>query len=171
MSKQNKEGCIGIILRIFGVEGPAPAPTFPYALRDAFLSPAEISFFHVLKGVLGPEHHLIAKVRLADLFFVWKQRTNQAAFNRIGMKHVDFVVCDAKTMQPLLAVELDDASHRTEKTKQRDAFVDKVFAAAKLPLMRVPAARGYVTAELREMVTAALDPDSIQAKPASPPLP
>jgi hypothetical protein len=74
-------------------------------------------------------------------------------------------------MQPLLAVELDDASHRTEKTKQRDAFVDNVFAAAKLPLVRVPAARGYVTDELREMVTATLDPDSIQAKPASPPLP
>jgi|TARA_B110000037_G_scaffold223190_1_gene303546 hypothetical protein len=66
--------------------------------------------------VLGSEHHLIAKVRLADLFFVWKQRTNQAVFNRIGMKHVDFVVCDA--------------SHGTAKAKEYDAFVDQVFAAA-----------------------------------------
>ena len=155
MNGRDNEGCIGIILRIFGVEGPVE-PTFPYGLRDSFLSPAEISFFHVLKGVLGPEYYLITKVRLSDLFYVSKPRSNRAAFNRISMKHVDFVVCDTKTMRPLLGVELDDASHRNEKAKKRDDFVEKLFATAKLPLLRVPAAKGYVPGEIAAMVDAAL---------------
>src|SRR5439155_13598608 len=30
------------------------------------------------------------------------------AFNQVSSKHVDFVLCDATTFRPVLAVELDD---------------------------------------------------------------
>ena len=133
-------------------ENTATAKTFPYGLRDAFLSPAEISFFHVLKGVLGPEHYLVAKVRLEDLFYVRQPHRNRNARNLIAQKHVDFVICDAGSMQPLLGVELDDASHNKPENVDRDRFVERVFGAAELPLMRVKAARGYVPGEISERI-------------------
>jgi very-short-patch-repair endonuclease len=162
-SKQS--GCVGMLMALIGFKkiegGPPPLPEkglfrFPYRVRDAFLSPAEISFFHVIKGVLGPEHHLISKVNLWDLFYVEKPQMNQAAINRIDRKHVDFVICDAGTMQPVLAIELDDSSHQSAKAKETDAFKDDVFKAAGLPLLRVAAARGYDPRVLAEQMNSVM---------------
>jgi len=137
-------------------EGPAPKVAFPYGKRDNFLSPAELSFYRVLKSALPAEWQLIAKVRLADLFFVRQPHRNQGARNRIEKKHVDFVICDAATMEPLLGVELDDSSHDRADRKERDEFVDGVFAAAGLPILHVKAARTYQPAALMDEVKAKL---------------
>lgn len=162
-----------MILAALGIrpQTKASEPTpLPYGLRDAFLSPAESSFFHVLKGQLGAKHHLIAKVRLADLFFVRKPSQNRSAFNRIGMKHVDFVLCDAMTMQPVLGIELDDASHQKRQRIERDEFVDEVFAEACLPLLHIPAARSYSTDEVMGQIRGVLN-GGPPAESSPPPLP
>jgi len=173
---KNNKGCLGFLLGLSGGGSKPPtklgsseSPTFPYGLRDNFLSPAEISFFHVLKGVLDSRHHLVTKVRLFDIFFVWKPRFNQAAINRIDRKHVDFLICDARTMQPLLGIELDDASHNAQDRVERDVYVEQVFHEAGLPLLRIPAARGYVVSDLSASVAAILDPHSLQKKLVLPP--
>ena len=129
-------------------------PIFPYRVRDDFLSPAEHSFYQVLKTVVGPRVHICPKVSLSDLFFVkssdageWRTYTN-----KIDRKHVDFVLCDPRTMAPVAGVELDDKSHQRADRKVRDAFVEGVFAAAGLALLRVPAKQGYQAQELSELV-------------------
>jgi hypothetical protein len=159
--KSNRTGCLGILLNLFGggsSRNQAGGISFPYGVVDAFLSPAELSFFLVLKSVLPPGRHLTAKVNLADLFYVKKPNVNQAARNRIDRKHVDFVVCDAGTMRPLLGIELDDASHKRKDREDVDIFKDGVFAAAGLPLLRVPAARNYNPKELSEKIQSLLTP-------------
>jgi len=121
----------------------------PYGKRDHFLSAAEISFYHVLKRVLDAgQHSLLCKVRLADLFYVKRPHENRGAMNKINRKHVDFVICRADTMEPMLCIELDDKSHRRQDRRDRDNFVDAVFEAAGLPLLHIPAARGYVPADV-----------------------
>ena len=55
-------------------------------------------------------------------------------------------------MQPIVGIELDDKSHQREDRRERDAFVDGVFAAAKLPLLHVPVKRAYVVAEVAALV-------------------
>jgi hypothetical protein len=52
-------------------------------------------------------------------------------------------------MEPVVAVELDDRSHEREDRRQRDALVDRVFKAAELPILHIPAAKGYVTHEIQ----------------------
>ena len=55
---------------------------------------------------------VLAKVRLADLIEANERHPQwQANFNRIRSKHVDFVLCD-NWLRPLLAIELDDSSHK-----------------------------------------------------------
>ena len=173
----NNSGCLGILLNLLGVgptkpaakaasnrsASPPPIPvaaqkeiTYPYGLRDEFLSPAEISFFHVLKGVMQPGHYLITKVRLSDLFYVKHPNVNQAARNRTDGKHVDFVVCDGGSMQPLLAIELDDASHQRKDSQESDDFKNRAFAAAGLPLLRVTAARTCAPQEIGGRIQAML---------------
>lgn len=128
--------------------------SLPYGKRDDFLSAAEISFFHVLQTILTDGHYLLTKVNLGDLFFVRQPHENKGARGRISQKHVDFVICDSSTMEPVLAVELDDRSHEREDRKQRDQLVDRVFAAAGLPILHIPAAKGYVTHDIQAQLSA-----------------
>ena len=105
---------------------------------------------------------ICTKVSLGDLFFVIRPNQNMSAYNRINRKHVDFVLCDPKTMQPRLAVELDDKSHSSPDRQERDEFVDSVFQIASLPLVHVPARLAYSTEELSQLFKQALHPANTQ---------
>lgn len=139
MSNDDKPGCLGRILKALGLEPEAAEPeVLSYRVRDDFLSPAERSFYHVLRTAAGDWAVICPKVSLGDLFYAKSgaYRTTVGLKNRIVRKHVDFLLCDPRTVQPLLGIELDDSSHSRASREERDALVEKVFAAAGLPLFR-----------------------------------
>lgn len=128
---------------------------YPYFVRDDFLSPAEHNFYFVLKSVIADSALIFPKVSLGDLFYA---RVNDASEfriyrNKIDRKHVDYLLCDPKTLKPVLGVELDDKSHRRGDRQARDEFVDNVFKAANLPLVRIPVKHSYSTKEIDEIVS------------------
>jgi hypothetical protein len=129
--------------------------SLPFRLRDDFLSPAELSFYHVLASVTGDRAAICTKVNLADLFFVatGDHRKNRAITNRIDRKHVDFLLCEPKTMRPLAGIELDDKSHERPDRKTRDELIEVIFANAGLPLVRMPVKIGYMRSELEHALT------------------
>ncbi|MCU0498462.1 MAG: DUF2726 domain-containing protein [Anaerolineae bacterium] len=155
LSQQAADDVVNFILDLLWGEGKtgtneAQSPEFPYQLRDHFLSPAELSFFEVLRTVVGNQATLCTKVGLSDLFRV--KNDDASAYrrytNKIDRKHVDFLLCDSSTMRPILGIELDDKSHQRADRRERDAFVDQVFQAAGLPLVHIPVKRTYGIAEL-----------------------
>ena len=123
----------------------------PYSRQNYFFSAAERSFYEILRR-LTPEHTIFAKVRLADVVYVKGTVSRQAHLNRIDRKHLDFVVCD-KNLAPVLAIELDDASHDRLDRRARDKFVDEVLAAASLPVIHVRTRRGYVLDEIQRLLS------------------
>jgi very-short-patch-repair endonuclease len=66
-------------------------------------------------------------------------------------KSVDFVICDVLTLDPVAVIEVDDRSHLLPERRDRDAFVNAVFAEIGLPLLRVKAQRTYSVAEFRDL--------------------
>jgi hypothetical protein len=163
-----KPGCLSIFLPFLGrSKKKTAAETLPYRVRDDFLSPAEFSFYKVLSSLGGTRLTVQSKVRLADIFFVARPNENIAFFNRIAQRHLDFLVCDARTMKPLLGIELDDSSHQRNDRQERDEFVEKVFQAAGLPLLRVPVQREYNSREIGAQIAPLLK-DKV-AIPAAPP--
>lgn len=137
---------------------------YPYFLRDDFLSPAEQCFYLVLKQVVSDRAIICAKVALGDLFFV--KSNDRSKFrtltNKIDRKHVDFLLCDPKTVRPLVGIELDDKSHQRGDRKIRDEFVEMVYKAAKLPLLRIPAQRAYSTSELASLLSPFISLNSME---------
>jgi hypothetical protein len=141
--------------------------TFPYRVRDDFLSPAEHNFYQILRSVIGTRAHICAKVSLADLFYVKSSNASEWRIytNKIDRKHVDFVLCDPQTMRPLAGVELDDKSHERADRKQRDGFVEGVFTAAGLDLLRVRVQRSYQPQELAALLETVLPSASDETIP------
>jgi predicted RNA-binding Zn-ribbon protein involved in translation (DUF1610 family) len=127
---------------------------YPYHLRDDFLSNAELNFYLVLKKVVSDKALICTKVDLGDLFYV--KSTDPSRFriytNKIDRKHVDYLLCDTITVKPLVGIELDDKSHQKSERQARDEFVEKVFEAAELPLIRFPVQRSYSGSELESVL-------------------
>jgi len=132
----------------------AGKPEYPYHLRDDFLSRAELSFYLVLKQAVSDKVLICTKVDLGDLFYVKSNDPSKyrTYTNKIDRKHVDYLLCDLKTVRPLLGIELDDKSHQKSDRQVRDEFVEKVFTAAKLPLVRIPVQRSYSISELESLL-------------------
>lgn len=143
------------------LEPDSEVESYPYCVSDRFLSPAEHSFYLVAQKVLGANYMIAPKVSLAEIFFITDREHSGSYLNRIIKKRVDFLVCDAIEMKPRFAIELDDSSHSQERRIKRDDFVNKVFLAAKLPLVRIITKNTYSTKDLYGLFMQALGlPDS-----------
>ena len=131
---------------------------YPYLIRDDFLSVAEISFYHVLRNAVSDWAVVCPKIPLSDLFYV--KTSDNSKFrtytNKIDRKHLDFLLCDPKSMRPLLGLELDDKSHQRKDRQERDDLVENIFKVTKLPLVRMPVRHTYPVMELNLFLQSAL---------------
>lgn len=134
----------------------------PYIAAPALLTAAERTFYLALRQAVGGECVIFVKVRLADIIQTDRGAAGKGywqAFTRISSKHADFVLCDPRTFAVLGVVELDDSSHRQRQRQERDEFFNAAFAAARIPVWRVPAHRSYPPGPLRQEATAFLAGD------------
>jgi hypothetical protein len=145
---------IAVVIKGFLRSGSAGK--LSYERTGRLFSPAERSFLGVLEQIVGERYRIIGKVRMADIIRPRKGLSASArtsALNRITSKHVDFAVCDPKTLQVVGVIELDDSSHERIDRQRRDRFVDAALSSAGVPLVRIPAQRAYTPAEIRQRVS------------------
>lgn len=109
--------------------------SFPYRLRQDFLSSAETAFYQVLNEMVKGRLHICPKIALQDLFFITRPNENILYSNKLQRKHIDFLLLRHDTLKPALAVQLDyprQADHRPV-----DGFLENLCASANLPLVYV----------------------------------
>jgi hypothetical protein len=128
----------------------------PFTKRPSLLTPGERRFYATLVQAVPPGVVIFVKVRLLDVVTVPEAAWESCGAPASGM-HLDFVLADASTTEPRLAIELDDRSHVRADVRQRDRFKDTALKAAGVPMLRVPAAGRYNGAELRAQIRAALE--------------
>ncbi len=123
---------------------------FPYKKKDYLLSVTECKFYYALKQVAEQNNwHVFAKVRLEDLLWLPSNTVNRFSLrNRGKSRHIDFVICDYRDVRPLLAIELDDASHNRPDRQERDEFIDQVFNDAGLPILHYSVKSFYNQSEI-----------------------
>ena len=127
---------------------------WPLGVNANFLTAAEKSFYGVLTQLIGNQYIICPKVSLSDVIFIQKgvdNSTRQSLFNRISRKHLDFVLLDLKTLEPVFAIELDDSSHQSMNAQQRDKVKDKALLDAGLKLIRVPAKHAYTVNDIKDV--------------------
>jgi len=129
----------------------------PYSLNESILTKREQVVFRYLQPV-AHKHNLIicVKPRMADFITVTLNQYEKGTrfhryFNKISAKHVDFLLCSVEYMKPVIAIEIDDATHERIETMKRDAFVEAVYHVVRLDIIRL---NGYIT---QEQVETAVD--------------
>lgn len=112
-------------------------------------SESEQRFAEILTSALRRRVRVFLKVRVLDVIELVDEADKQRLFfwrDILGDKHFDYVVCTRETMQPLLAVELDDP-----RAPRRSSTGDDVKATAArkagFPLVRF-SARSKLTPQL-----------------------
>ena len=156
------------------VAAPAPAPvTLPpplppqmdihagevpqFGRKASLLSRNEGKLYHSLLLALRSDYQIMAKVRLWDILWLVNEPPDRKQhLSRLSCRHVDFLPCEPQTLRPLLAIELDDASHRNPYAQENDRYKNEVFAAAGLPLLRLPHA-SFPPRQLRNRIESVLD--------------
>lgn len=125
-----------------------PPKIYPYE-RTLLLTKREWEFYKRLKKITDKYNlHILSKVRMEDVIKVKKglpYSETQSARGRIKSRHIDFIIAEPEYLQVLIAIELDDNSHKYKKAKESDTFKNDVFNAVGLPYIRT---YGYDDIEL-----------------------
>lgn len=119
----------------------------PYRLREPFLSTPERALFLVLRELAGDRYLVCPKVALNELFYIVRPNENVHFFNKFFRKHVDFLLCDLKTVSPAFGVEIVRLNTKGE-TRESDKFVEELFLDAGLPLIHVSSSEKYEAANI-----------------------
>lgn len=133
-----------------------------YKQAQSLFTDAERQFLFALDEAVGTEFRVFAKIRVADLVEVngissSNKKAFYSAFNKIGMKHIDFAIVNRVTLKVLVLIELDDRSHLLGPRIQRDKFLDDLFASVKLPLVRIKVSRKYSVTAIQSSLKPYID--------------
>ena len=137
-----------------------------YRKLPVLFTKAERSFLGLLDQAIEDEYRVFGKVRVADVLAPQKgvSRKNwRIAFNKISAKHFDYVLCEKSDLSVVAAIELDDKSHNTKRSKTRDSFLENACDSADLPLIRFPAKATYQVQAVRDSINNAISPPLDQA--------
>lgn len=125
--------------------------------RKQLLTPNEVDFFKRLQLAAGGRWVVLAQVSMGALIDTTANPRHPKywAFRQaFSSKICDFVLCDARTMAPVLIVELDDRMHDFDRDRSRDNFV----AAGGYRTLRFWSRKKPSAVELRERLYATLAP-------------
>lgn len=124
-----------------------------YESIGALFTECEKNFYNSLIKIVPSKYAIFGKVRIADVIEPAKikhGRERMLLFYKICAKHIDYVICNKKTLQVVCCVELHDSSHNNEERQRRDKFVREVFRGAKIKLIEIKANREYNIKQLKK---------------------
>lgn len=126
-------------------------------VKKKFLTENEKHFYKVLKEACGEKIVICPQVSMGALLDVNKEKYDEQTYWRLkqkfAMKIIDYVLCDAHSLTPLLIVELDDKTHKLSKDINRDAYTSNIglktirFLSTKKPTAQE--LKNYFTHELK----------------------
>ena len=143
-------GLIALVVKFF----EKSPEKLPYQKKNYLLSVAEKLFFDTLRLAVNERYYIFSQVNLDKIIYVEKGTDNYLSYYRkMNQYSVDFLLCDKNDISPILAIELDDSSHKSEKRKERDRFVNQALNDAGIKILRIPCRSKYSVEELDREIT------------------
>ena len=102
-----------------------------YQKRQNLVTECEREFYVLLYLAVGDGYAIFSQVSLNSII----DKRLQGAFRNELFRTIDFVIANKMTSEPLVLVELNDATHKKAERKLRDQKVAEICAAAQMPLV------------------------------------
>ncbi|XOV80808.1 MAG: DUF2726 domain-containing protein [Aestuariibacter sp.] len=149
-----------IVVTIAAVKLNDGGLAFPFTKKANLFTPVERQFLDLLEEAVGHQYRIICRVRLTDILATRNsasKKTIRTALQRASGRHLDYVLCDKKSLSPIVAVDLVHQKGGGYKT-QRDWFVCGALDAARIPHLRIKVRGGYKPQDIRDCLKAKLAP-------------
>lgn len=118
--------------------------------KESLLRQDELEFYNVLQGIINNQYTVLPQVRLSDLVSIKNDsRDHENLYHVLGNKSVDYAVFTKATMAPVLAIELNGASHFAANRQNRDQVVKALLEGVGINFLPVDK-NSYKKEELSE---------------------
>lgn len=107
------------------------ARDYSYQKKEKVMTDAEGRFFEHLTRIAGDRFFIMPQAHLSSfLEHKVKGQSWRGAFSAINGKSIDFLLIEKNTLRPVVAIELDDWSHKREDRVLRDDKVSHILSEA-----------------------------------------
>ena len=113
-----------------------------FHIKESLFTKTELALFYEIRRQLPPHYYVFPNMRMADILTTTKDEGYKRRVYKMLPKHIDFVVAN-QYFKPVLAIELNGASHNNYKQKQSDAVKNEIFSNAGLPLETIRVGEQY----------------------------
>lgn len=128
----------------------------PHYEPGTFLSPTESTAFNALSKMFDAKTNVLAKVCLAELVATPRDRQYLAHWRRVQRRTVDFLVCSAPCVKPVLAIKLETEVDSKKRRANGPDILEEVLEDIGLPLLRLRAQDQYDAEDLVKKINLAL---------------
>ena len=141
------------------------ADVTPHYKPRSFFNSVEGSVYKALSEVFDANTKVFAKVCLAGLVATPKMdRQYLAHWRRVQRRTIDFLVCSASTLKPILAIKLETELDSKKRRTRGPGVLEEVLQDIGLPLLRLRAQDEYDAEDLAKKINLTLKENS-QPKP------
>ncbi|EGQ9416352.1 TPA: DUF2726 domain-containing protein [Vibrio cholerae] len=133
---------------------------YAYKKKGPLLDMKESAFFNALVSAVGDHGVVLAKVNMTNVITPSKVANKKhwfIAYNKISKSYFDFVVCDARTLEPRVVLELDDGKELQKGKVEREKLLLHVCKSANIPLIGTNIRMSYQVGKLRRLLAAHID--------------
>lgn len=131
-----------------------------YKKKGPLLDIKESTFYNALVSAVGDHGVVLAKVNMANVITPSKVTNKKQwfiAYNKISKSYFDFLVCDARTLEPRVVIELDDGKELQKGKVEREKLLLHVCKSANIPLIGTNIRMSYQVGKLRRLLAAHID--------------
>lgn len=130
-----------------------------YKKKGPLLNTKETAFYNALIAAVGQHGVVMSKVNLSNVITPLATDKKQwfIASNRIAKSYFDYVVCDPRTLEVRVAIELDDGKELNKGKIDRQKLLIHVCKSAGIPLIGTNIKHSYQVGRLRRLLAAHID--------------
>jgi hypothetical protein len=118
-----------------------------------------VSFLQALQEAVGKHGVIMPKVTMTKV--VSPIATNKKQWfisnSRIAKSYFDYVICDPRTLEPRVIIELDDGRALDKGKTERQKLLMHVSKSANIPLIGTSTKHSYQVGRLRRLLAAHID--------------
>ncbi|MGF1720845.1 DUF2726 domain-containing protein [Vibrio kyushuensis] len=130
-----------------------------YKRKGPLLNSQETAVYNALTSAVGEHGVVMAKVNLSNVLspVATDKKGWFVANNRISKSYFDFVICDPRSLEVRVAIELDNGRELDKGKIDRQKLLMHVCKSANIPLIGTSIKHSYQVGRLRRLLATHID--------------